>query len=302
MGLKIARVPQPRVASTIDDVRAEVSRARSARKRIGVVPTMGALHEGHLSLLRAARATCDFTVATIFVNPTQFAPGEDFEKYPRPLERDLELCEAAGAQLIYTPSKEMMYPPGHQTIVEVQELSLPWEGACRPIHFRGVTTVVLKLFNIVQPDVAFFGQKDYQQQLLIRRMCRDLDVPVRIETCPTIREPDGLAMSSRNAYLSPAERARSLRLSQALFLAAERVGSGETDLAAVRAAMQAHLEEDPEIAIEYATIVDAWTLQELEQPQNAMVAVIAARVGATRLIDNLLLPPFDLARLNAGAP
>jgi len=274
------------VTADIAEVRRQVRAARSAGRSIGCVPTMGALHAGHVSLLEAARARCGFTVATIFVNPTQFAPQEDLSKYPRPLTRDLELCAAAGAGLVFTPTVQELYPPGFSTWVEVAGISQSLEGTSRPTHFRGVTTIVMKLFQIVQPDAAFFGAKDYQQQLVIRRMTLDLDLPVEIVVCPTVREPDGLAMSSRNVYLNPQERRSALALSQALTLAEQRLRRGETDIAAIEAAMRQHLASQPLVAPDYAAIVDADTLAPLTAPQRRMTALVAAKVGTTRLIDN----------------
>lgn len=267
-------------------VRSAVAEARRDGARIGFVPTMGALHEGHISLVERARAECGFVVASIFVNPTQFGPGEDLVKYPRPRETDLAACEAAGVDLVFEPTPDMLYPPGFDTYVEVDGLSRVWEGAHRPTHFRGVTTVVLKLFNVVAPDIAYFGLKDYQQQLLIRRMCRDLDVPVEITSCPTIREPDGLAMSSRNRYLSPDDRATALALSRGLAEVERRLTAGETDVAAVRHDFHATLAAAPGIQVDYATVVHPETLVELDAPMDEMVAIVAARVGSTRLIDN----------------
>lgn len=288
------------VKAGIAEIREALRPHRGAGRRIAVVPTMGALHEGHLSLMRAARPECDVLVSTIFVNPTQFAPGEDFQQYPRPLERDLDLCRSESVDLVFTPADEEMYPAGFQTHAEVDQLSRSWEGARRPSHFRGVTTVVLKLFNILQPDVACFGQKDYQQQLLIRRMCRDLNVPVAIRTCETVREADGLALSSRNTYLSNDQRASAVKISESLRLGVERVSAGTDDLTAVRREMHAHLSADAAFEIDYVTIVDAETLEELEAPRPKMVAIAAARLGNTRLIDNMLVPPFTLDQLNSA--
>jgi len=287
-----------KVAASISEVRALVKSLRANGKNVGVVPTMGALHDGHLSLMRAARSRCDVLVSTIFVNPTQFAPGEDFEKYPRPLEGDLNLCRSEGVDLVFTPTPDIMYPVGHQTHVEVERTSQLWEGAHRPSHFRGVTTVVLKLLNIVQADVAFFGQKDYQQQLLIRQMCRDLDVPTRIETCATIREETGLALSSRNAYLSDQEREQAVQLSSALRWGIDQVAEGIQNLSDVRQQMLELLTNNTQFVPDYITIVDADTLEELDSPSDRMVAIAAATLGKTRLIDNMLVPPFSLEKLN----
>ena len=279
-------MPSVVVEKSIAELREHVLAARNSGLRVGCVPTMGALHAGHLSLVEAAKRECPFVVVTIFVNPTQFAPHEDLSKYPRPFERDLEMCRAAGVDVVFHPDVETVYPTGATTFVEVGGLSNTLEGAFRPGHFRGVATVVLKLFNMVLPDVAFFGQKDFQQQLLIKQMVRDLDVPVEIRTCPTLREPDGLAMSSRNVYLNPDDRQTSLVLSQALKLATEMCRQAGMNPAAVRAAMRRHLESLPGVRIDYATLVDATSLAEIESFVPEMVALIAARVGTTRLIDN----------------
>ncbi|MGH7127952.1 MAG: pantoate--beta-alanine ligase [Planctomycetaceae bacterium] len=285
---------QMHIVERADTLRLHVSSARREGRRIGVVPTMGALHAGHLSLIDAARAECEFVVLTIFVNPTQFGPGEDFERYPRPLEDDLAQCRQAGVDLVFRPGVEAAYPPGFSTFVEVEALSSVLEGAFRPAHFRGVTTIVLKLLNVVQPDLAYFGRKDYQQQLLIRRMCVDLDVPVEIRTCPTVREPDGLALSSRNAYLTSDERRSALALLQSLSLAEQRLLGGATDVAAVRAEMRSLLDRTPGVSVDYATVCGPETLEELSVPQPEMIALAAARVGKTRLIDNL---PIVLPRI-----
>jgi pantoate--beta-alanine ligase len=277
------------VIEDIPGVRREVAAARRRGQTIGVVPTMGALHAGHVSLMEAARRECGYVAATIFVNPTQFAPTEDFSRYPRPLENDLQLCRRAGVDLVFHPAAEVMYPENLVTAVEIGGPAALLEGEFRPGHFRGVATVVLKLFNIVQPDIAYFGQKDYQQQLLIRRMCRDLNVPVEVRTCPTVREPDGLAMSSRNVYLAPDERARSLALSHALELAKRRLEEGDPDVPAVRRSMQEYLRQRGGIEVDYATIAHPETLEEIASPLPEMVALIAARVGTTRLIDNMII-------------
>jgi pantoate--beta-alanine ligase len=252
---------------------------------------MGALHVGHVSLIEKARSECGYVVASIFVNPTQFGPLEDFNRYPRPRAADLRMCGDAGADLVFYPSVETMYPAGHRTFVEVSELSEILEGAIRPGHFRGVATVVTKLFNIVQPDRAYFGQKDYQQQTLIRVMARELDLPTEVVTCETVRDPDGLALSSRNAYLSPAERQSGLSLSRALRTAERMVADGESDVGRLEAAMRHELEQTPGVEIDYAVIVDHESLAKLTVSQPTMVALVAARVGTTRLIDNLILRP-----------
>lgn len=264
-------------------------RHRRAGRRIGVVPTMGALHAGHQSLMKFARAECDVVVVTIFVNPLQFGPKEDFDRYPRPLERDLNACRAEGVDVVFHPVRDRLYPPGFDAAVEVGMLSTLWEGAHRPGHFRGVTTVVLKLFNIVGADVAYFGLKDYQQQAIIRQMAKDLNVPTEIRSCPTVRDPDGLAMSSRNQYLSQEERASALALWKSLCLARERLYGGERNLEAIRREMRSLLESTPHVSVDYATIADADSLVELSKPAPRMVVLVAAHVGKTRLIDNVVI-------------
>jgi pantoate--beta-alanine ligase len=275
------------VTADVAAVRREVAAARARGETIGVVPTMGALHDGHLSLVTTACEECEFVVATIFVNPTQFGPHEDLDRYPRPRENDLDACRRRGVDLVFEPAAETVYPESFSTYVEMEGLSDVLESKFRPGHFRGVATVVLKLLNIVQPDLAYFGRKDYQQQTLVRRMCTDLELPVDVRICPTVREADGLALSSRNRYLSPSDREKALSLSQSLMLAKRRLSAGETDVAAVRQAMLAHLESVPGVDIDYATVADAVTLEELTTPRTEMVALVAAHVGGTRLIDNL---------------
>ncbi len=277
------------IAESVEDVRAAVSFAKRHGQSVGFVPTMGALHAGHGSLIERARSECGFVVASIFVNPTQFGPNEDFNRYPRPRERDLELCREAGADLVFYPSVETMYPPGYRTYVEVSGLSEILEGAVRPGHFRGVATVVTKLFLIVLADKAYFGQKDYQQQTLIRVMTRELNLPTEIVTCETIRDADGLAMSSRNAYLSSAERSAGLCLSQALRLAESLLHQGERDVCKLEEAMRSQVETTPGAKLDYAVIVHPETLSALTAVEPIMVALIAARFGTTRLIDNLVL-------------
>jgi len=277
------------------ELRSVLSDARRAGQTIGLVPTMGYLHEGHLSLIRAARAECDLVVMSLFVNPTQFGPGEDLDRYPRDEERDLQLAGEAGADLVFAPAVEEIYSPGASTVVEVGGALtgvLDGDPARRgPEHFRGVTTVVGKLFNIVGPDVAYFGQKDAQQAVVIRRMVRDLDFPVRIEVMPTVREADGLAMSSRNAYLEPADRERATALSRALAAAERgaRSGSLGMGLEAARRELDA-----AGIEPEYLEARDAETLEPVEAMGDRPVLVaVAARVGAARLIDNVLIQPLS---------
>lgn len=277
------------VVERIPDVQQAVQAAKERGLTVGFVPTMGALHAGHLSLVEASRRACGFTVVSIFVNPTQFGPQEDLQRYPRPREADLALCESAGVDLVFYPPVEEMYPPGATTFVEVGELSEIWEGAVRPGHFRGVATVVAKLFHIVPADRAYFGQKDYQQQLILRRMARDLNWPIEIVTCPIVRDADGLALSSRNAYLSASERQSALALSQALREAEEAFARGERQPRKLQGILERRLRSTSGVDVDYAVVVDPETLVELASPQPRMVALVAARIGATRLIDNAVL-------------
>jgi pantoate--beta-alanine ligase len=263
---------------------------------LGFVPTMGALHEGHLSLMREARRRCGRLAVSIFVNPLQFGPGEDLSRYPRPFERDAALCEAEGVDVLYAPDPATMYPAGYCTAVEVQGLSDVLEGRIRPGHFRGVATVVLKLLNLVRPECAFFGQKDYQQTVVIRRMVRDLDVPCRVEVLPTVREPDGLAMSSRNVYLGAAERQEAPALYRCLQAVAALAVGGEVRVEALREAGLQVLAQAPLLRLEYLEIADRHGLEPLPRLDRPAVALIAARLGATRLIDNLLFEPAGAAQ------
>jgi pantoate--beta-alanine ligase len=280
--------PIPHLISTIDELRATVASERQRGRRIGLVPTMGALHAGHLSLIEISNQECDVTIATIFVNPKQFSPSEDLDKYPRTIERDLELLSRLRVPFVFAPKEEQIYPTGFSTFVEPPSVALPLEGELRPHHFSGVATVVLKLFNLVQADVAYFGQKDYQQTLVIRRMVEDLGIPITIRTCPIIREQDGLAMSSRNCYLSPEERVQALSISRALREARRLVDAGERDAGKIRSTLR-HVLEQAEISkIEYAQVVDRETLEELDRIEDSAIALIAVQVGKTRLIDNCL--------------
>jgi pantoate--beta-alanine ligase len=266
--------------------------ARAAHGSLGLVPTMGFLHEGHLSLVRRAAAECGAVAVSIFVNPTQFSPREDFGRYPRNLDRDLALLEAEGVALVFAPTIEEMYPVGFGTYVVLPAADEVLEGAARPDHFRGVATVVCKLLNIVQPTRAYFGQKDAQQSVVVRQMVRDLNLATEIVVAPTIREPDGLAMSSRNSYLSPAERAIAPVVYRSLQAAQARYQAGERDAAALRAAMHAVLEHEPAVRAEYLSAADPLSLRELDQvgAQGALLS-LAVRLGSVRLIDNLLLDP-----------
>jgi pantoate--beta-alanine ligase len=278
------------IAKTVAQVRELIAKARADGKSIGFVPTMGALHEGHLTLIRRARAECGHVVASIFVNPTQFAPGADFEKYPRDLSSDAAKAQAAGADLIFAPAVEEIYPPGDNTFVEVTgQLVDCLCGPHRPGHFRGVTTVCARLFNIVQADRAYFGEKDYQQLLVIKQMVRDLRFPLEIVPVPTVREPDGLAMSSRNAYLSPEERKAAAVLSRGLFAARDRFAAGERDAGALIAAAKRVIETEPQVKLQYLELRDAETLEELKRVDRRAVLALAAFVGQTRLIDNVIL-------------
>jgi pantoate--beta-alanine ligase len=279
--------PKIRVAATAAQLRSEVDAARSAGKIIGLIPTMGALHDGHLSLVRAARQECNFTIATIFVNPTQFGPHEDFEKYPRTMDRDLELLESVGTDLVFAPDRQSIYPAGFSTYVDPPEIANFLEGQCRPDHFRGVATIVLKLFNLAGPDIAYFGRKDYQQARVIERMVEDLDVPVVVRMCPIVREADGLAMSSRNRYLDAQQRDRALALWRSLSLARDLVADGERDGARIARQMHDQLTALGVDGIDYAVLADPVTLQPVTEIQEPVIALIAAYVGQTRLIDNL---------------
>ena len=270
-------------------MRAASAAIRRAGKRLGFVPTMGALHEGHLSLVRAARASSDAVVASIFVNPTQFGPTEDLAKYPRSFERDRELLQREGVEELFAPSVEEMYPAGSVTWVTVDGLSDKLDGRSRPGHFRGVTTVVAKLFHVVQPDAAFFGQKDAAQVAIIRRMVRDLHLPVEIVTCPIVREPDGLAMSSRNAYLDPEQRKRALVLHRSLMRVQRLADSGEREVGKLLAAGRDEFAKDGSVRLDYFEIVDPEKLDPVEEISGAALVAVAAYVGSTRLIDNLLL-------------
>lgn len=256
---------------------------------LGFVPTMGYLHEGHLSLVRRAREECASVVVSIFVNPTQFGPQEDLARYPRDLPRDLGLLEPLGVDVVWTPTVEEMYPPGYQTWVIVEKLTQPLEGAMRPGHFRGVTTVVSKLFNAVQPQKAYFGQKDAQQAAVIRQMTRDLSYPIEIIVCPTVREPDGLAMSSRNTYLSPAERQAARVLYRALSAARTAYIQGERDAERLRQIMRQVLGEEPLAQVQYVSCADYETLEELEEVRGKALLSLAVFIGKTRLIDNVVL-------------
>lgn len=283
---------EPPIISTKDAMRSHVLRLRREGRSVGVVPTMGALHAGHLSLVEASRRSCDATVVTIFVNPTQFGPGEDYQKYPRTLQRDLGLLADLAVDTVFAPSADEMYGIGYGTSIDVGQISRTLEGSHRPTHFQGVATVVLKLFQIIPADRAFFGRKDFQQCLVIKTLVRDLDVPIEVCICPTVREADGLAMSSRNVYLTPPQRREALALSQCLFHGEKMVASGERDAGKVLAAMKTVLDAHLSVRIDYLVIADGETLAPMEQVTPRAIALIAARVGDTRLIDNHPLMPL----------
>ena len=281
----------PKLVTTIAQLRDELDAVRRAGEKIGFVPTMGALHEGHLSLVRTAAAECDYTVVSIYVNPSQFGPNEDLAKYPRTLDNDLALLDAYRTNLVFAPCNDEVYRPGNATWIEVGAVAEPLEGVCRPGHFRGVATIVLKLLNMVQPDAAYFGQKDFQQSLVIRRMMTDLDVPVAIRVCPIVRESDGLAMSSRNRYLSPAARQRALVLWKSLQLADTLVAQGNRNATEIAARMRDLIETAEDARIDYIAMVDPDTLQPVETITGRTLAALAVKIENTRLIDNCLLEP-----------
>lgn len=279
-----------RVITEVNDLRRIVGEARNGGKSIGFVPTMGFLHQGHLALMTQARSENELVVASVFVNPTQFGPNEDFEAYPRNPEKDQALMAGAGVDIVFLPSVETMYPAGYETYVEVGgSLTKGLCGASRPGHFRGVTTIVAKLFNLVQPDKAYFGRKDAQQVAVIQRMVMDLNIPVEIVPCPIVREADGLALSSRNTYLSEGERQEALVLSQSLQLAEDAVASGERSAAALKELIQAKIAASPSAAVDYIEIVDAGALTAMETLQGSVLIALAVKVGKTRLIDNCVL-------------
>jgi pantoate--beta-alanine ligase len=281
----------PAVAATPPAVRRAVADARRQGRTVGLVPTMGALHQGHRSLIDLARNRTGFIVVSIFVNPIQFGPHEDLSRYPRPLEQDLALCADAGVDLVFHPTPETVYPPGFCTYVEAAGLQDVLEGASRPGHFRGVATVVLKLFNVVQPDQAFFGQKDAQQVRIIQQMVRDLDVPVELVVGPTVREADGLALSSRNRYLDAEQRGRAVVLSQALAEGRALIEAGERDPEAVRRRLAERVAAAPGASLDYAAVVDVDTLRPPPRLRGPTLLALAVKFGAARLIDNL---PLDV--------
>lgn len=279
------------IANEIAEVRRSMERAAAASW--GLVPTMGYLHEGHLSLVRRARAENDGIAVSIYVNPTQFAPSEDLDRYPRDLERDLALLRGEGVDLVFVPTDEVMYPSGFQTTVTVSEVTRTLEGRSRPTHFQGVTTVVAKLFNIFQPTRAYFGQKDAQQVVVVRRMVRDLAFPLQLVVCPIVREADGLAMSSRNRRLSPSQRAAATVLYRALSRATAAVNNGEWDGDALREQMRAIIAAEPEARVDYVSVAHPLTLEELDRIDESALLSLAVFVGETRLIDNVVVNASD---------
>lgn len=278
-----------RLVTSAAETRVAVLDAKQAGDTVGFVPTMGALHAGHLSLVEASLAACDRTVVSIFVNPTQFGADEDLERYPRELDKDWQLLEELGCWLVFAPSTAEMYSAGNETSVDVGAVAKPLEGVARPEHFLGVATVVLKLFQIVPADTAFFGQKDYQQTLVVKQLVRDLRVPISIEVCPTIREPDGLAMSSRNAFLSAEQRTQALSLWQALQLAERLYARGNCDVAYLSHHLRQHFATVSGVEVEYIAFLEAGTVRPVSSIAGPTVVTIAARVGQTRLIDNHLI-------------
>ena len=277
------------IAYTVKEVREQVKAWRKEGLSVGLVPTMGYLHEGHASLIKKAVEDNDRVVTSIFVNPTQFAPTEDLEAYPRDMQKDSKLCETMGVDLIFHPEPEEMYAPDFCTWVDMDVLSKTLCGKSRPIHFRGVCTVVSKLFHIVTPDRAYFGQKDAQQLAIIRRMVRDLNMDIEIVGCPIVREEDGLAKSSRNTYLNEEERKAALILSQSIFLGQKMVQEGETDTAKIKAAMVEKIQSEPLARIDYVEIVDGLSMQPVDTVQSPTLAAIAVYIGKTRLIDNFIV-------------
>jgi pantoate--beta-alanine ligase len=283
------RLQTMKICATVEGMWRACRRVHQEDKRLGFVPTMGALHEGHLSLVRAARAQCDAVAISIFVNPTQFGPKEDLSRYPRPFERDCELLQKEGVELLFAPPAEEMYPAGAVTYVTVEGLSEKLCGRSRPGHFRGVTTVVAKLFHIIEPDVAFFGQKDAAQATIIRRMVRDLNLPVEIVVCPIVREPDGLAMSSRNAYLDTQQRKSALVLYRSLTEVQKLFDRGERNASRLIAAGKQVFAQEPSVRLDYFEIVHLDTLEAISEVHGPALVAVAAFVGNTRLIDNVVL-------------
>jgi len=277
------------VVETIEKIRTIISKAESAGKKIGFVPTMGALHEGHFSLIRAAKKQCGFVVVSIFVNPAQFGPGEDIDKYPRPFDADIKACKSLGVDVVFAPLVEQMYPAKNLTWVDVEKLTESLCGKSRPGHFRGVAAVCAKLFNIVQPDIAFFGQKDAQQAVVVQQMVADLNMPLKIVVCPTVREQDGLAMSSRNAYLTAGQRKDAALIYAALQKAEVFIAAGERKSKTLVGEMEKILKISKQIKIEYISIVDARTLDGLDEAKGKILIALAVKLGSARLVDNIIV-------------
>ena len=278
-----------KIAKTIESIRSLVKAARSKGRKIGLVPTMGALHIGHISLIESAAKKCDFVVVSIFVNPAQFGPGEDFEKYPRPVDADLEICRRAGVDVVFAPAQKQMYGCENLTRINVEKLTGPLCGKSRPGYFRGVATVCAKLFNIVEPDFAFFGQKDAQQAIVIKRMVADLNMPLQIVVCPTVRQPDGLAVSSRNQYLTEKQKKDATCLYESLRKCRQMIDAGTTDTRKIITEMRKILSRPTSIKIEYVSIVDVETLKTIDHIAGKVLAAVAVKIGQARLIDNILL-------------
>lgn len=278
-----------KVTKTIQSVRELVNTARSQAKKVALVPTMGALHIGHISLIEAALRQCDFVVVSIFVNPIQFGPEEDFEKYPRPIDTDLEICRKAGVNVVFAPTAEQIYPDKNLTWVNVEKLTEPLCGQLRPGHFRGVATVCAKLFNIVQPDFAYFGQKDAQQTIVIKRMVADLNMPLEIIVCPTVRQPNGLAVSSRNKYLNEQQKKDATLIYESLRKSTQMIGSGIIEVQEVTNQINKILSQASAIKIEYISIVNAETLRKLRQITGKVLIAVAVKIDSTRLIDNIIV-------------
>ncbi len=275
--------------TTSDSCRRWVKETQASGMTVGLVPTMGALHEGHLSLVEQARQHCDKVLATIFVNPTQFGPNEDYDRYPRDLKSDIEKLMGVKTDALFSPSVEEVYPSGDGTLVDVGPVAEPWEGELRPGHYQGVATVVLKLMNLAPAQLAFFGQKDYQQTLVIKQMVRDLHVPTKVVVCPTVRESDGLAKSSRNAYLSAEERQQALSLSKALQLVQSRYADGISDARLLESEAKQLIQATGGVILQYFALLAPGTVEAVDVAESGVVAVVAAKVGKTRLIDNLIL-------------
>jgi pantoate--beta-alanine ligase len=283
--------------ASVEDVRVEVKQARDRGRTIGLVPTMGALHAGHVSLIREARERTGFVVVSIFVNPTQFGPNEDLNRYPRPFEKDFQICREEGADLVFAPSADTMYPAHFQSFVQVERMQQYLEGASRPGHFKGVATVVLKLFNIIRPDTAFFGQKDAQQARLIQQMVRDLNLPVGLQICPTVRELDGLALSSRNQYLDAEQRRNAPILYKALQEAEQLILKGERSTAEIEKHITARIASTPGAVLDYVAAVDSDRFEPIQRIEGDVIIALAVRFGRTRLIDNVLVSSATLKSL-----